>query len=658
MGTGRELIPRSVLFGNPEKIGAKLSPSGDHIAFIAPQNDVLNVWVQPLNGDGEARPVTAVKERPINDFVWAQNNEQILYATDTTGDENFQVFSANISDEPSESAPLKLTPSFPGSETPVYAVIHDATNPNNPDDILVFANARDQAVFDLYQCNTRTGEAAMKWENDGAYTGVVVDRQWNVRFAIQPQIDGGVLFFHRKNDNEEWETFAKIDQEDTGSGFAELFKPIGFNEDGSRFWMLDCRGRDTNALYEIDMTADTISDNNKQIVFESKSSDLTLDNNLIHPSTFELQGIYTQRLRAALHVLDPDIQADFDNIAKLQDGEFYLVSRNNVNDKWVILFHRDDGPYEYWSWDRTNQQGRFLFSTHPELKNVTLAKMQCLEIPARDGISLPSYLTLPANHTEKDGRLPMVLIVHGGPWARDQWGYNENHQWLSNRGYAVLSVNFRGSTGFGKSFLNAGNGEWYGKMQDDLNDAVEWAVGQGIADPSKVAIMGGSYGGYATLAGLTRDPELFACGVDVVGPSDIGTFLGTIPEYWESMRSIFETRVCPYDDKAKLKAISPLTHADNIKRPLLIGHGANDVRVKVSESDQIAESLESKDIPVTYVVFPDEGHGFHRPENKTAFNAIVEKFLATHLGGEVEELGANEIQASTADIRNTGGLGL
>jgi dipeptidyl aminopeptidase/acylaminoacyl peptidase len=280
--------------------------------------------------------------------------------------------------------------------------------------------------------------------------------------------------------------------------------------------------------------------------------------------------------------------------------------------------------------------------------------MQGVEIRTRDGLTMPSYLSLPPGGT---GPYPMVLFVHGGPWGRDGWGYNPYHQWLANRGYAVLSPNFRGSTGFGKGFVNAGNREWYGKMQDDLNDAVAWAIEQGHADPDRIAIMGGSYGGYATLAGLTRDPELFACGVDIVGPSHVGTLLRSIPPYWAPMLKMFETRVGSLDETEWLDAISPLTHVDSIADPLLIGQGANDPRVKIAESDQIVEAMNRRGLPVTYVVFPDEGHGFRNPANSMAFNAVVEVFLAEHLGGRFEPLG-DDVAESTARVHDKGGLEL
>jgi dipeptidyl aminopeptidase/acylaminoacyl peptidase len=391
----------------------------------------------------------------------------------------------------------------------------------------------------------------------------------------------------------------------------------------------------------------------QDVVFDSPVSDVA--DTIIDPETLAPQAIATDRLRREWHILDETIAVDLEALGKLSEGEVEIVSRTRDDRTWVVAFEHDDGPVRYWIWDRDQQSGRYLFSHQPELEDLELARMQGVEIPTRDGLSMPSYLTVPQGAEGK--AVPLVLLPHGGPWARDHWGYNSMHQWLADRGYAVLSPNFRGSTGFGKAYLNAGNREWYGAMQDDLVDAVNWAVSEGIADPDRIAIMGGSYGGYATLAGMTRDPDLFACGVDIVGPSHIGTLLETIPAYWEPIKVMFETRVGSLEESEWLDSISPLTHVENIRKPLLIGQGANDPRVKVSESDQIVEAMDRNGIPVTYVVFPDEGHGFARPENMTAFTAVTEAFLAKHLGGGMEPI-TSELGDSTAQMRRIGDLEL
>ncbi|MCC6522137.1 MAG: S9 family peptidase, partial [Polyangiaceae bacterium] len=339
------------------------------------------------------------------------------------------------------------------------------------------------------------------------------------------------------------------------------------------------------------------------------------------------------------------------------DGDFDVTSRSDDDARWVVAYVVSDGPVRYYLYDRKAKKADFLFTSQKALEGLPLAKMHPRVIGARDGLSLVSYLTLPAG-TDPDGdgvptaALPLVLYVHGGPWARDFWGYNPAHQWLANRGYATLSVNYRGSTGFGKKFVNASTFEWAGKMHDDLVDAVKWAVDQKIARPAEVAIMGGSYGGYATLVGLTFTPDLFACGVDIVGPSNLITLLNSIPPYWTPQIELFTSRVGDHRTEAGRKLLterSPLSHVDRIKKPLLIGQGANDPRVKQAESDQIVKAMKDKEIPVTYVLYPDEGHGFNRPPNRTSFFAVSEIFLAQCLGGPYEPVGS-DFKGSTISV--------
>jgi dipeptidyl aminopeptidase/acylaminoacyl peptidase len=629
----RPLIPREVLFGNPDRAGVKISPDGKYLSYVAPLDGVLNVWVMPFSG-GDARPLTRSTDRPIGNYSWAENSEQILYAQDKGGNENTHVYVVGMDGADARD----LTP---GDE--VKASISSSSR-DRPDEILISSNARVSEVSDLIRVNTRTGESSMHFENDGGYVSMISDPDWTVRVRGRMTADGGSSYDYRDGGDAEWMPFETIGSEDSMTT-----QPLGFNRDGSRFWMIDSRGRDTAALVSMSPGSDGMS--GSEVIFESPVSDVA--DSITNPETFEPQALATNRLRREWHILDDSIRPDLEALGKLSGGELEIVSRTRDDRTWIVAFMHDDGPVRYWVWDRDGQSGRFLFSHRPELEDVSLSNMMGVEIPTRDGLSMPSYLTVP--HFSDGAKLPMVLMVHGGPWARDSWGYNPYHQWLADRGYAVLSVNFRGSTGFGKAYLNAGNREWYGKMQDDLVDAVDWAVKEGVADPDRVAIMGGSYGGYATLAALTRDPELFACGVDIVGPSHVRTLLDTIPAYWEPIKVMFETRVCPFDDEAYQDSISPLTHVANITRPLLIGQGANDPRVKLSESDQIVAAMDKNGIAVTYVVFPDEGHGFRRPENNKAFNAVTEAFLAEHIGGRSEPVGG-DLGVSTAQMRRLGGL--
>ena len=630
-----QLIPRETLFGNPERAGVQISPDGTRIAFLAPVDGVLNVWSQSLDG-GDPTPITRSTDRPITNYSWAVNGEQILYLQDKGGNEDTHVYSVDMaSGEVSD-----LTPGE-GVKASLMGGHRD-----RPDEILVMSNSRVPENQDIYRVNTRTGESTMLFQNDGGYVGMIPDDDWNFRVRAKMTPDGGTLQEYRDSPEGEWIELDQVGLEDAMATSAN-----GFDRSGKILWGSDSRGGDTARFVKITPQPDGTF--TRETVFSSDEADVA--DAMINPITLMPEAMAVNRLRKEWTVLDPSIQPDLDALGKLVDGELEITDRSLDDRKWIAVFLVDDGPVQYWLWDRDKQEGRYLFSNRPSLEGLPLAKMTPVEIKSRDGLDLVCYLTLPQG-MEPTG-LPMVVMVHGGPWARDNWGYNPYHQWLANRGYAVLSVNFRGSTGFGKAFLNAGNREWYGAMQDDVNDAAKWAVDQGYADPNRIAIMGGSYGGYATLAGLTRDPDLWACGVDIVGPSHVGTLLSTIPAYWEPIKAMFEQRVGGADETEWLDQISPLTHVQNIERPLLIGQGANDPRVKVSESDQIVAAMDERSIPVTYVVFPDEGHGFARPVNNLAFNAITEKFLALHLGGRVEPI-TNEVTESTAEVRRLGGLEL
>jgi dipeptidyl aminopeptidase/acylaminoacyl peptidase len=459
-----------------------------------------------------------------------------------------------------------------------------------------------------------------------------------VRAATRFLSDGGVKASIRPIDGA-WSELARWTAED-----AITSGPIGFSRDGSTLYVEDSRGADTAGLYALTTTG-APEDWRYELLARHERADVS--GVVIDPRTGRPQAAAFDHARRVWQVIDSTVQADFDYLKTVADGEMDIISRDHADQHWVIVYNRDDGPREYYLYDRSARRAEFLFNDRPALAGLRLSKMKPVSIRARDGLELVSYLTTPV-HLEPR-RLPTVLLVHGGPWARDQWGYNSLHQWLANRGYAVLSVNFRGSTGFGKAFVNAGTREWSAAMHDDLIDAVNWAVSQGVADPDRVAIMGGSYGGYATLVGLTFTPEFFAAGVDIVGPSNVRTLLESIPPYWEPVRALFEHRVGSLSNPEYLESISPLARVDAICRPLLIGQGKNDPRVKEAESRQIVEAMQAKSLPVTYVVFPDEGHGFARPENSMAFFAVTEAFLAQHLGGRAEDVGS-ALQASSAQI--------
>ncbi len=628
------LIPRELLFGNPERSSVCISPDGSMLAFRAPVDGVLNAWIQPM--DGDAKPLTSFTDRPIGGLSFSWNGEQLIFTKDKGGDENNHIYAVDIDDAEVHD----LTP-IDG----VAARMQGASK-DRPDELVVGLNDRDPQYHDLYIVNTRTAERTLLKENEG-YAGYMLDNDWKIRGRVNMTEDGGTLTELKDMETGEWFEFLKVGQEDSVGT-----SPGGFNRKGDKLYGSYSIDRDKAAVVWWSPTKSGAS--NPTVVFESEKADVF--GSISNPDTYEPEAIAVNYLRPELTVIDnsDNIATDIENIEKLGGKDFSITDRTKDNRTWVIAFGSPDDVPTYWLWDRDNQTGKKLFTTWPALEGQPLVEMKAVEIPARDGLVLPSYLTLPAGYTGEQ-KLPMVVLVHGGPWARDSWGYNPYHQWLANRGYAVLSPNFRGSTGFGKKHVNAGDREWYGKMQDDINDAAAWAVQEGFADENRMCIMGGSYGGYATLAGLTRDPELWACGVDIVGPSHVGTLLKTIPPYWAPVIAMFTSRVGSLDEPEFLDSISPLTHVKNINKPLLIGQGANDPRVKLSESDQIVAAMNEAGLPVTYIVFPDEGHGFRNPKNNMAFNAATELFLAKHLGGRIEPIG-NSIDESTAQLRDKGGL--
>jgi len=614
------LIPRSVLFGNPDKAGAQLSPDGTRISFLAPVNGVLNVWVGPVENPDAAKPVTDDKKRGIRSYFWAYTNKHILYIQDKEGDENWHVFLVDLA----ASTTTNLTP-IAGARAEIEEVSHKF-----PEEILVGLNDRDPQFHDIYRMNILTGDKQLIQKNEG-FAGFITDDDYQIRFALRMTPDGGQEILQPAADGG-WGPFMAISADDSMTTH-----PAGFDKSGRVLYLLDSRERNTAALFTLNL--DT---NEKTMVAENPKSDLA--DAMAHPTEKTLQAVAFNYERKHWQVLDPAVQADFDKLATVAHGDFEVISRTLDDTVWLVAYLLDNGPVRYYHYNRAAKSARFLFTNRKDLEGQPLVRMHPVVIPTRDGLEMVSYLTLPpASDPDDDARpdapAPMVLLVHGGPWVRSAWGFDPQHQWLANRGYAVLDVNYRGSTGFGKRFINAGNKEWGAAMHQDLIDAVQWAVKEGIARQDKVAIYGGSYGGYAALAGLTFTPEVFNCAVDIVGPSNLVTLIESIPPYWKPALALFTTRVGdPSTEEGRefLLSRSPLTYAERIRRPLLIGQGANDPRVKQAESDQIVEAMQKHEIPVTYVIYPDEGHGFARPENRLSFNAVAEAFLANTLGGRFE----------------------
>nr|WP_315252089.1 S9 family peptidase [uncultured Duganella sp.] len=630
------LIERSKIFGNPSKTGAKLSPDGKWLSWIAPRDGVLNVWVAPANDLAQAKPLTDEKKRPIRSSFWSPDSSVVLFIQDKGGDENFLLYGVNV-------ASGKQTNYTPFEKTRA-SVLHISSKIK--DRILVGVNNRDPKWHDVYSLELATGKLTLVQQNDG-YGGFLADDQLKLRLAEKPRADGGTTYFRINDGKIESTPLTEVGLDDS-----QTTQPWGFTVDGKTLYWTDARNRNTAALI-----AQDVASGKTTVVAEDARADI--GGVITDKRTGRVLAYSVDYLKQEYVPLNDALKADLAFLKQNTKGQFSVTSRTEADDKWLVAVDPVTAPASTWLYDRKAKKLTQLYVSRPELEGAPLVAMHPQEIKARDGLTLVSYLTLPkavdpAGSGKASKPVPLVLFVHGGPWARDNYGYHSYHQWLANRGYAVLSVNYRGSTGFGKNFISAADLQWGRKMHDDLIDAVQWAVKQGVTTDDKVAIMGGSYGGYATLAGLTFTPTTFACGVDIVGPSNLFTLLQTIPPYWEAGKQQFYKRMGdPTTDagRALLKERSPLNYAANIQRPLLIGQGANDPRVNVKESEQIVEAMAAKNIPVTYVEFPDEGHGFARPVNNIAFAAVTENFLAKCLNGRAELIGG-AVKASTAQVKH------
>lgn len=608
------LIPRDILFGNPERAGPQISPDGKHLAYRKPDDkNVMQVWVKTVGKDDD-RVLTADPKRGISQYFWAYDGKHLLYLQDADGDENFHLFATDLATKQTRD----LTP-FKGVR--VQGVETDKKHPN---EILVGLNKANKAVFDMHRIKLDTGEEALDTKNPGMAVAYAADADFKVRGCTVARMDGGYDLKVRSADGKEWKTVKSV----TADEQAQL---AAFGTNPNVAWVIHNAGANALRLIKMD-----VATGKEEVVAEDPEYDVS--GAMIDDDRRVPLAVAFTKARAEWKVLDESVKADFEKLATVQRGDFSVTSRTADDKTWVVAFNTDDGPVTWYLYDRAGKKADRLFSNNSKLETVTLARTEPVEFGAKDGLTLRGYLTTPPGVEAKN--LPTVLLVHGGPWARDSWGYNPMVQWLANRGYAVLQVNFRGSTGYGKQHLNAGNREWAGKMHQDLLDGVEYFGRQGKIDPKRVAIMGGSYGGYATLVGLTFTPDVFACGVDIVGPSNIVTLLKSIPPYWAPAQAMFRKRVGDIEkEKEFLDGRSPLGKADQITKPLMIGQGANDPRVKQAESDQIVTAMRKNGKEVQYVVYPDEGHGFQRPENRLHFYALVEQFLAKHVGGRAEPLG-------------------
>jgi dipeptidyl aminopeptidase/acylaminoacyl peptidase len=607
------LIEREILFGNPEKTSPELSPDGKYLAYIAPdENNVLQVQLRTV-GQADDRQLTADKKRGIRIFFWTYSGEELIYLQDADGDENWHLFSVNIH----SNQVRDLTP-FQGVQAQPIAF-----DRNFPNEILVGMNIRDRSKHDVYRINLKNGAVEFDTDNPGNIVSWTVDAQFQVRAATATTADGGSELVFRETADKSWESLRSWGPDDGGGA-------VMFSENGKILYIMGNHDANAERLIALDLET-------KQETDLASDPEYDVGGIVVHPTKREIQAVSFYKDKQEWQILDQSIAEDFEDLGKFRPGEFSITSRNLADTTWLVAYMTDDGPVYYYAYDRASKTFTFLFSNQPKLEGLPLSSMEPISYTARDGLTIHSYLTKPVGVSTP---VPTVLLVHGGPWGRDTWGYDPEAQWLANRGYAVLQINFRGSVGYGKAFLNAGNREWAAKMHDDLLDGVNWLVETGIAQPDKIAIMGGSYGGYAALVALTFTPDVFACAVDIVGPSNLITLLQSIPPYWEPMKAMMYHRVGNLETEPEfLKSISPLFFVDRIQKPLLIAQGANDPRVKEAESEQIVNAMKQAGKPVEYVLYTDEGHGFARPENRLHFYAIAEEFLAKYLGGRFEPAG-------------------
>lgn len=633
------LIDRQIFFGDPEIVGAQLSPDGTYMSFLKPYQGMRNIWVKPVDAPfQDAEPITADTERPINGYAWSRDGRYVLYVQDKGGDENFHVYIVDPKGERTAEGDVpearNVTP-YDGARAIITSVPR-----NDHNSLIVGLNDRDPAWHDLYRINLTTGERTLIRQNESQITGWVFDLEDNLRLATRVGDDGSTEVLRVDDDS--------FDVIYTCSVY-ETCGPNRFHKDGERVYMTTNKGDDVDLMRLVLFNPETLEET---LVESDPEGEVDLGNAVFSQVTDELVATAYLGDRQRIYWKDEAFEADYNYLkSELPNVDINLGSSTDDERLWIIGANSDVDPGATYLFNRDTRELTFQYRPRPELPIEDLAPMQPVRYTSLDGLEIPAYLTLPRGVEPKN--LPTIMYIHGGPWARDTWGYDGYAQFLANRGYAVLQPNFRGSTGYGKAFLNAGNGEWGDAMQDDITAGVQYLIDEGIADPERVGIFGGSYGGYATLAGLTFTPDVYAAGVSIVGPSSISTLLNSIPPYWAAARQMFNERVGDPDDPedaARLKRQSPLHSADKIQSPLLVVQGANDPRVKQAESDQIVVAMRELGLPVEYIVAPDEGHGFARPVNNMAFVASAERFLSEHLGGRYQDTMTEEVDQRLREI--------
>jgi dipeptidyl aminopeptidase/acylaminoacyl peptidase len=633
------LIDRQLIFGNPDLAGAQLSPDGKYMAFLKPYRDTLNIWVKRTDEPfTQARPLTDSTTRPLRNFFWTRDGRFILYVQDQGGDENFNLYAVDPTASPAagrDVPPSRDMTGLKGVRVQIYAVPRD-----NPDVVCLGINDRDPAWHDVYQLRLSTGERTLLRENRDQISGWFFDDAGRLRLAVRVAPNGDTEILRVDADR-----LVKV----YDCSVFESASPVRMHADGQRVYMVTNRGSQVDlsrlVLFDPRTGKEELveSDPLGRVDFGGASfSDVT--NDLIATSYID------ERVR--IYWRDKGYARDHQWLQKRLPGkDISFTSGTRDEQLWVVVATSDTEPGETYLFDRRTKRLTFQYRLYDKLDRQHLAPMKAIRYASSDGLEIPAYLTLPKGVPARG--LPLVVLPHGGPWARDVWGYQRQVQFLANRGYAVLQPNFRGSTGYGKKFLNAGNGQWGDLMQDDLTWGVKYLVAQGIADPRRIGIMGGSYGGYAALAGVAFTPKLYAAAVAIVAPSNLITLLETIPPYWEAARRLFHTRIGDPnrpEDRARMERQSPLNAADRIETPLMIVQGANDPRVKKSEADQIVVALRDRGFPVEYLCAPDEGHGFARPINNLALYAATERFLATYLKGRFQATMPEDVAARLKEI--------
>lgn len=615
-----EEVPRSIpmedFFRNPEKASYRISPSGEYFSFLAPYESRLNIFIQKV-GEEAAQRITEVTERDIAGYLWANDN-QLLYVKDVGGDENYQLFGVDRNGENH-----KALTAIEGVKTQLIDDLEEIE-----DEVIIGLNKRNREIFDPYRLNISTGEMEMIAENPGNITSWMTDHAGKLRLAIVTDgINQTIMCRETEGD-----AFVPV----ITTNFKESLDPMFFTFDNKDLFAISNIGRDKAALVKIS------AKDGSEIEEVYANGDVDVRYASYSKKRKVLTSAHFTTWKRQRHDLDEIMGKIYLDLEKKLEGyEVFVGSNNKAEDAFIVRTYSDKSLGAYYIYTTADQKLEKIADVSPWIDETEMAEMKPIEYTSRDGLTIHGYLTLPKGRKAKN--LPVVINPHGGPWARDNWGYNSQVQFLANRGYAVLQMNFRGSTGYGRKFWEASFKQWGMKMQDDISDGVKWLIGEGIADPKRVAIYGGSYGGYATLAGMAFTPELYACGIDYVGVSNLFTFMKTIPPYWKPyLEMMYEMAGNPVEDSAQFVKTSPVFHAEKITSPLLVAQGAKDPRVNINESDQMVEALKERNIEVEYLVKENEGHGFRNEENRFEFYRAMEVFLAKHIGGDIEQVDKNQ----------------